>query len=162
MYQNTKEQIFEFLKNYRVLENLALILTFLCLFIPFEILEIKCKFLISANGNKWCLELFIYSTILLALVFFWQLLLNVFVGINLIQFKLLEQIKRILFLNRYISIIAIFIILIITIVLLYFTYKLEIGNYENMLAYILLNGLFLFFILGIINLGMSLIFIIMS
>jgi len=148
----TKKNIFKFIKNYRIIENLILLLSFLFLYFSLKYLITKYEILVLVNKNTWSYELFLYSLFLIFIIYFGQLVLNKFLELNFIKSYASEHIKNIIFINKFVIKIVLFISIITSIFILsMYLNKMEISVYDNIIGFIFYYSMISITIIGILN-----------
>ena len=163
MPENLKGQIINFVKD-----KYLLLIAIIGLCFSAKIIAVKLEQLVVINNDTWCLELFIYSILLIKIIFLAFLLIHL-IGYSFIKTYLYRQDNKlsklfynILILSIKISMMVFFVSIIIYIILLYFIYNLNKDNLEDSLVLIIMNETYAYSTISILVSASCLIFTLYS
>ena len=145
------KRIYEFLNNYKVFKNLTIAVIFYCLKFPVEYLLPKLKSLTIIYNNVWTPELVKYFFYLTSIAFIGQYLIYLLAEVNKDLINISDFCRNILNLNKYFSNIAFLSGIITNVFLIYLFFLNGISINENIFGLIIINQIFLYVTIGIIN-----------
>ena len=152
------EKVVTFLRKTQLHKILMLGFVYLILYIPMEFCVMKYA-LIYATNTSWNCELFIYANIALFVFSLWILILILGTEICTVILSDPKNLKKRIRIIKCLYITALLISMILKIVLLCFTYKLNIGNYEKIIVILMCIEIFLCLLVGLIMLLITIIYV---